>query len=63
MENESSDDIDAMKRLLIQEGTFLSYLIFCMGVYASVFQNYTVRTNTPFGTREHVSLGGSLDTS
>lgn len=63
MENESSDDTDAIKRLLIQEGTFLIYLIFCMGAYVSVCQNYTVGRNTPFETRAHVSLGGSLDTS
>lgn len=56
----SSDDTDAIERLLIQEGTAMVYPLSAMGAHVSVCPNHTVGRNTPFETRGFVALAGTF---
>ena len=55
-----SDDMDAIERLKIQEGTMLLYPLSTMGAHVSVCPNHTVGRVTPFTTRGHVALAGTF---
>lgn len=55
-----SDDVDAIERLRIQEGTALLYPLATMGAHVGDCPNHVVGRNTPFETRGHVALAGSF---
>ena len=55
-----SDDMDAIERLKIQEGTMLLYPLSTMGAHVSDCPNHTVGRVTPFETRGHVALAGTF---
>lgn len=55
-----SDDVDAIERLRIQEGTALIYPLATMGAHVGDCPNHVVGRNTPFETRGHVALAGSF---
>lgn len=55
-----SDDMDALERLRIQEGTALLYPLSAMGAHIGDCPNHSVGRNTPFETRGHVALAGTF---
>ncbi len=55
-----SDDVDAVERLRIQEGTALIYPLASMGAHIGDCPNHVVGRNTPFATRGHVALAGTF---
>ncbi|MDE6185853.1 MAG: alpha-galactosidase, partial [Lachnospiraceae bacterium] len=55
-----SDDVDALERLRIQEGTALIYPLATMGAHVGDCPNHVVGRNTPFETRGHVALAGTF---
>ena len=55
-----SDNVDAMERLRIQEGTALIYPLSTMGAHVGDCPNHIVGRITPFETRSHVALAGSF---
>lgn len=55
-----SDDVDAVERLRIQEGTALIYPLATMGSHVGDCPNHIVGRNTPFETRGHVALSGTF---
>ena len=55
-----SDDVDAMERLRIQEGTALIYPLSTMGAHVGDCPNHIVGRNTPFDTRAHVAMAGTF---
>ncbi len=55
-----SDDVDAVERLRIQEGTALIYPLATMGAHVGDCPNHIVGRNTPFETRGHVALAGTF---
>ncbi len=56
----TSDDMDPVERLLIQEGTALLYPLSAMGSHVCVVPNHTVGRVTPFDTRARVALTGAF---
>jgi len=56
----TSDDTDAIERLMIQEGTALLYPLASMGAHVSVCPNHTVGRVTPLKTRGNVALTGTF---
>ena len=55
-----SDNVDAMERLRIQEGTALIYPLSTMGAHVGDCPNHIVGRNTPFDTRAHVAMAGTF---
>lgn len=55
-----SDNVDAIERLRIQEGTALIYPLSTMGAHVGDCPNHIVGRNTPFETRGHVALAGTF---
>lgn len=55
-----SDDVDALERLKIQEGTALIYPLSSIGAHVGDCPNHIVGRNTPFETRGHVALAGTF---
>lgn len=55
-----SDDVDAVERLRIQEGTALIYPLAAMGAHVGDCPNHIVGRNTPFETRGRVALSGTF---
>ena len=55
-----SDNVDALERLKIQEGTALVYPLASMGAHVGDCPNHVVGRNTPFETRAHVALAGTF---
>lgn len=55
-----SDDMDAIERLKIQEGTALLYPLSAIGAHVSDCPNHTVGRVTPFETRGNVALAGTF---
>ncbi len=55
-----SDDVDAVERLKIQEGTALIYPLSTMGAHVGDCPNHVVGRNTPFETRGHVAMAGAF---
>lgn len=55
-----SDDMDAIERLKIHEGTALIYPLSTIGAHVSDCPNHTVGRVTPFQTRGHVALAGTF---
>jgi len=55
-----SDNVDAIERLRIQEGTALIYPLSTIGVHVGDCPNHIVGRNTPFETRGHVALSGTF---
>lgn len=55
-----SDNVDAIERLRIQEGTALIYPISTMGAHVGDCPNHIVGRNTPFETRGHVAMAGTF---
>lgn len=55
-----SDDVDAVERLRIQEGTALIYPLSTMGSHVGDCPNHIVGRNTPFDTRAHVAMAGTF---
>ena len=55
-----SDDMDAIERLKIQEGTALLYPLSAIGAHVSDCPNHTVGRATPFETRGNVALAGTF---
>lgn len=55
-----SDNVDAVERLRIQEGTALVYPLATMGAHVGDCPNHIVGRNTPFDTRGHVALAGAF---
>lgn len=56
----TSDDMDPVERLLIQEGTALLYPLSTMGAHVCVCPNHSVGRVTPMETRAHVALAGTF---
>ena len=56
----SSDDTDAIERLMIQEGTAMLYPLSAMGAHVSDCPNHAVGRTTPFTTRGYVALAGTF---
>ena len=56
----TSDNMDPVQRLLIQEGTALVYPLSTMGAHVCVCPNHTVGRVTPFTTRGNVALAGTF---
>ena len=54
----TSDNTDAIDRLLIQEGTALVYPLSTMGAHVAACPSHTNSRSTPFATRALVSLPG-----
>ncbi|MDE7245775.1 MAG: alpha-galactosidase, partial [Oscillospiraceae bacterium] len=54
----TSDNAEAIDRLLIQEGTALVYPLSSMGAHIAVCPSHTNHRSTPFRTRGLVSLAG-----
>jgi alpha-galactosidase len=55
-----SDDMDAIERLKIQEGTAMIYPLSTIGSHVSDCPNHTVGRVTPFETRGYVALAGTF---
>ena len=55
-----SDNVDAVERLRIQEGTALVYPLSTMGAHVGDCPNHIVGRNTPFDTRAHVAMAGAF---
>jgi alpha-galactosidase len=56
----TSDDTDALERLMIQEGTALLYPLSCMGAHVSDCPNHVTGRVVPFKTRGQVALAGTF---
>lgn len=56
----TSDDMDPVERLSIQEGTALLYPLSTMGAHVCVCPNHSVGRVTPMETRAHVALAGTF---
>lgn len=56
----TSDDMDPVERLAIQEGTALLYPLSTMGAHICVCPNHSVGRVTPMETRAHVALAGTF---
>lgn len=56
----TSDDMDPVERLSIQEGTALIYPLSTMGAHICVCPNHSVGRVTPMETRAHVALAGTF---
>lgn len=56
----TSDDMDPVERLFIQEGTALVYPLSTMGAHVCVCPNHSVGRVTPMETRAHVALAGTF---
>lgn len=56
----TSDDTDAIERLMIQEGTSLVYPTSSMGSHVSAVPNHQVHRITPLNTRGVVAMAGSF---
>lgn len=56
----TSDDMDPVERLSIQEGTALLYPLSTMGAHICVCPNHSVGRVTPMETRAHVALAGTF---
>ena len=56
----TSDDTDAIERLMIQEGTSLVYPTSSMGSHVSAVPNHQVHRSTPLNTRGVVAMAGSF---
>lgn len=56
----TSDDMDPIERLSIQEGTALIYPLSTMGAHICVCPNHSVGRVTPMETRAHVALAGTF---
>ncbi len=56
----TSDDMDPIERLSIQEGTAMLYPLSSMGAHICVCPNHSVGRNTPMETRAHVALAGTF---
>ena len=56
----TSDDMDPIERLLIQEGTALLYPLSTMGAHICVCPNHSVGRVTPMETRANVALAGTF---
>lgn len=56
----TSDDMDPIERLSIQEGTAMVYPLSTMGAHVCVCPNHSTGRTTPFTTRGHVALAGTF---
>lgn len=56
----TSDDMDPVERLFIQEGTALVYPLSSMGAHICVCPNHSVGRVTPMETRANVALSGTF---
>lgn len=56
----TSDNTDALERLMIQEGTALLYPLSCMGAHVSDCPNHITGRVTPFKTRGQIALAGTF---
>lgn len=56
----TSDDMDPIERLSIQEGTALLYPLSTMGAHICACPNHSVGRTTPIETRAHVALAGTF---
>lgn len=56
----TSDDMDPVERLSIQEGTALVYPLSTMGAHVCACPNHSVGRVTPMETRAHVALAGTF---
>lgn len=56
----TSDNTDALERLMIQEGTALLYPLSCMGAHVSDCPNHITGRVTPFRTRGQIALAGTF---
>lgn len=56
----TSDDMDPIERLSIQEGTALIYPLSTMGAHVCVCPNHSVGRVTPIETRANVALAGTF---
>lgn len=56
----TSDDMDPIERLSIQEGTALLYPLSTMGAHICACPNHSVGRTTPMETRAHVALAGTF---
>ncbi len=56
----TSDDMDSVERLSIQEGTALIYPLSTMGAHICVCPNHSTGRNIPFDTRAHVAMTGTF---
>ena len=56
----TSDDMDPIERLSIQEGTELMYPLSTMGAHVCVCPNHSVGRVTPMETRAYVALAGTF---
>ena len=56
----TSDNMDPVQRLLIQEGTALMYPLSTMGAHVCVANNHCNGRVTPLHTRAHVAMAGTF---
>ena len=56
----TSDNMDPIERLIIQEGTALIYPLSTMGAHICVCPNHTTGRSTPLETRAHVAMTGTF---
>ncbi len=56
----TSDDMDPVERLAIQEGTALVYPLSTMGAHVCVCPNHSTGRTTPLTTRANVALSGTF---
>ena len=56
----TSDNMDPIQRLLIQEGTALVYPLSAMGAHVCVEKNHCNGRVTPLHTRAHVAMAGTF---
>ncbi len=56
----TSDDMDPVERLYIQEGTALIYPLSTMGAHVCVCPNHSTGRNIPFETRANVAMTGTF---
>ena len=56
----TSDDMDPVERLKIQQGTALCYPLSSMGAHVCDCPNHSTGRNTPFETRGYVALAGTF---
>ena len=56
----TSDDMDPIERLAIQEGTAMLYPLSTMGAHVCVCPNHSVGRVTPLETRANVALAGTF---
>lgn len=56
----TSDDMDPIERLKIQQGTAMVYPLSAMGAHVSDSPNHIMGRHTPFETRGYVALAGTF---